>query len=372
MKKFLILLIAALILFSGCLAQKTGPVKPGDKISIDYTGSLPDGKVFDTSIEKVAIQNNVFTPGREYKPLSFNVSKGYLFSWDEIPGNDSGKLIDFINQNYNIKWVKTAKIEKIDNGRTIKVSNGKNYLSLKLNDEKTEVYLQIDDGRADNFIAKMENDKPNIYGKREVIQGLDEGVVGMRVGESKNLTIPPEKGYGQINPLLIQTYPIIQVVPTNFSRVIEIPLEQFVGTFGAGHKVGDNVTIPRTNINLTVQNITKNVTLSYNLKVGDLIPSNAPWNETVVKIDAKNITVNYSVKKNDVIQFPNVPWNTTVVGVSNVNITLRHNPIPDTTMQTMFGGLIRVSFNETSIIMNQNPEFAGKTLIFNVTLKSIE
>lgn len=42
----------------------------------------------------------------------------YLFSWDEILRNDSGELIDFLRQNYSIDWVKTAKIEKIDNGRT--------------------------------------------------------------------------------------------------------------------------------------------------------------------------------------------------------------------------------------------------------------
>lgn len=279
MKKFIILLLAAIILFSGCVGQKA--VKTGDKISVDYTGSLEDGKVFDTSIYSVARENNLFTPGREYKPLNFTVGKG------------------------------------------------------------------------------------------EMIQGFDEGVVGMKVGETKTLTILPEKGYGLINPLLIQAYPIIQEVPTRFPRVIEIPIDQFEGTFGTGHKIGNIVTIPRTAINLTIQNITANVSLSYNFKVGDQIPSNAPWNETVVKIDDKNITVEYSVKKNEIIQFPNVPWNTTVVEVKNMNITLRHNPIPDTMIPTI-RGMMSVHFNETSIIMDQNPELAGKTLIFNVTVRSIE
>ncbi len=29
-----------------------------------------------------------------------------------------------------------------------------------------------------------------------VIKGWDEGLVGMKIGEKKTLTIPPEKGYG--------------------------------------------------------------------------------------------------------------------------------------------------------------------------------
>ena len=33
-------------------------------------------------------------------------------------------------------------------------------------------------------------------GAGQVIEGWDEGIVGMKVGETKTLTIPPEKGYG--------------------------------------------------------------------------------------------------------------------------------------------------------------------------------
>ncbi len=290
MKKLVILLLAALILFSGCVAQttvKTGPVKTGDNISVDYIGSLPGGKVFDTSIEKVAIENNVFTPGRTYKPLNFTVGKG------------------------------------------------------------------------------------------EVIKGLDEGVVGMKVGDLRNLTIPPEKAYS-INPMIIQIMPIIENVSATsvIPKVFEVPLNQFESVLGPNHRIGEIVTIPETNINVTILNITSNVSLSYNLKAGDeMWSSGAPWNSTVVKVDDKNITIKANVSKNEIIQLQGAPWNTTVIGLNNINITLRHNAIPDTviTTQNMFGQPtpMKVSFNETSIIMDQNPEYAGKTLIFNVTLVSI-
>jgi len=87
----------------------------------------------------------------------------YLYGWNEIPGNDNGRLIDFLNQNYTIDWVKNAKIDKIDNDRTIRISNEKNSLSLRLNDEKTRVNLKIDDGRTCEFVVKTENGKLNIY-----------------------------------------------------------------------------------------------------------------------------------------------------------------------------------------------------------------
>ncbi|GFO97760.1 peptidyl-prolyl cis-trans isomerase [groundwater metagenome] len=278
MKKILILFLAALILFSGCIGEKT--VKKGDTISVNYTGSLHDGKVFDTNIESVAKQHDIIKP--EYVPLKFTVGE---------PG---------------------------------------------------------------------------------MIEGFDEGVVGMKVGDKKILTIPPEKAYGPARPELINSYPVIQSIPTVFPRVIEVPINEFESYFGKEHKIGDIITT-NSNINMTILNITSNVSLSYNFKIGEQIPSpGAPWNETVLKVDDKNITIAYSVKKGEIIQFENVPWTTTVVDVNSRNITLKHNAIPDTEIPTMFGTLVKVHFNETSIIMDQNHELAGKTLIFNVTLVSID
>lgn len=37
-----------------------------------------------------------------------------------------------------------------------------------------------------------------VVGAGQVIQGLDEAVVGMKVGKTKTVTIAPEKGYGKL------------------------------------------------------------------------------------------------------------------------------------------------------------------------------
>jgi peptidylprolyl isomerase len=215
-------------------------------------------------------------------------------------------------------------------------------------------------------------------GTRSVIEGLDEGVIGMKVGDTKTLTIPPEKGY-PIDPSRIQVSPIIQELPATsvIPRVLEVPTSQFEQVFGPNHSVGDTVTIPDTNINVTITNMTPEISLKYNLIVGSNIwDSRVPWNETVIKIDDKNITVKPKITKNEIIQFQGAPFNTTVIDVNDTNITLRHNRIPDKriTVPGMFGQMedMKVSFNETSVIMDRNSEVAGKTLLFNVTLRSIE
>jgi len=38
--------------------------------------------------------------------------KMFLFTWDEIPGNDDEKLRDFLNKNYSLDWLEIAGIEK--------------------------------------------------------------------------------------------------------------------------------------------------------------------------------------------------------------------------------------------------------------------
>ncbi len=95
-----------------------------------------------------------------------SVYQWYLFNWDEIPGNDSGILLDYLDQKYGIDGVKTARIEKSDDGNTIRLYVEDIDLSLTLNNEKTRVSFGMDDGKNYEFIARTENGRLNIYGFR--------------------------------------------------------------------------------------------------------------------------------------------------------------------------------------------------------------
>ena len=50
-------------------------------------------------------------------------------------------------------------------------------------------------------------------GSGQVIQGFDEAVVGMRVGEKKEVLIPVDKAYGEKNNEMVIQAPIEQVPP---------------------------------------------------------------------------------------------------------------------------------------------------------------
>lgn len=84
----------------------------------------------------------------------------YLFSWNEIPGKDSVKFIEFLRQNYGVNWVKTKNIKKTDN--LIKVSSGNNSLSFEIDNEKSKAIMKIDNETTE-FGVKKENNKQYIY-----------------------------------------------------------------------------------------------------------------------------------------------------------------------------------------------------------------
>jgi FKBP-type peptidyl-prolyl cis-trans isomerase len=55
-----------------------------------------------------------------------------------------------------------------------------------------------------------------MLGAGQVIQGWDEGLVGMKIGDKKTLVIPPEKGYGD--------RAVGNIIPANSTLIFEVEL----------------------------------------------------------------------------------------------------------------------------------------------------
>ena len=51
------------------------------------------------------------------------------------------------------------------------------------------------------------------YGSGEVIRGLERALAGMKVGEEKRVTVPPEEAYGAIDPAAVTEVPRDRVPP---------------------------------------------------------------------------------------------------------------------------------------------------------------
>jgi putative ATP-dependent endonuclease of OLD family len=120
-------------------------------------------------IAETIVERNVQLPPKVtdlFMKIKISLERRYLFSWNEIPGSDSERLIEFLKQNFDINWVKKEHIKKSVDLKTIKVSTDKKFICIRLNDDEKIASLEIDDGRTDEFITETENGKLNIYGRR--------------------------------------------------------------------------------------------------------------------------------------------------------------------------------------------------------------
>ncbi len=70
-------------------------------------------------------------------------------------------------------------------------------------------------------------------GSGQIIEGFDEGLIGMKEGEEKNLTIPPEKAYGEYNESWVQAVPLKDL---NMSEKPEVG-QVYSNTYGYRFKV---------------------------------------------------------------------------------------------------------------------------------------
>ena len=76
---------------------------------------------------------------------------------------------------------------------------------------KVEYSGKLQDGTV--FDSSKKHGKPLEFevGAGKVIQGFDTGVIGMKKGEKKEITITPEQGYGQIRKELLKQVPKEQI-----------------------------------------------------------------------------------------------------------------------------------------------------------------
>ena len=113
----------------------------------------------------------------------------YLFSWDNVPGTDSERLLRFLRDDLDIGWAENAEISKSDDGKTIRIYKDENSAEMMIDEKKEKATLEISDGKTHNLKVKKEDEKLNIY---EVMK-YEKGCIKDYIKDYPNLKSALEK-----------------------------------------------------------------------------------------------------------------------------------------------------------------------------------
>ena len=86
-----------------------------------------------------------------------------LFSWDNVPGNDSEKLLRFLRDDLDISWAENGINPKRDDSKTISISKDENSAKIIIGNKEKKATLKISDGSTHDLKVKNENGKRKLY-----------------------------------------------------------------------------------------------------------------------------------------------------------------------------------------------------------------
>jgi FKBP-type peptidyl-prolyl cis-trans isomerase len=193
------------------------PAKVGDYITVDYTGKLTNGTTFDTS------------KGAGREPFKFILGAGMVIKgWDQgvqgmkvggkrlltIPSSlaygERGAGAD-IPPNATLKF--EVELRKIERVKTVTLRPGKGAGATAGSTISLHYKGTLANGKEFDNSYKRQQPFPVTLGQSQVIPGFTMGLLGIKKGEKRKITIPPSLGYGAQSP---------DPIPANSTLIFEI------------------------------------------------------------------------------------------------------------------------------------------------------
>ncbi|HDD45896.1 MAG TPA: hypothetical protein ENG42_00325 [Candidatus Aenigmarchaeota archaeon] len=175
-----------------------------------------------------------------------------------------------------------------------------------------------------------------VAGRGYVIKGIDNAVIGMKEGEKKRILVTPEEGYGTYDEKKIIYYPLVRKI----NRTLPISLQDFEDFFNSTPIVGETYQA-----------------------------SGMPWPIRVLNVTDNTVIVSHEPEDNISI---NQSYGVEIVRKTDKNIIVTLIPRIGARIQTYLGIMTVKSANSTHIALDLNHPFAGKTLLFDIKVLSIE
>lgn len=219
------------------VAPGSGPAaSKGDLITVDYTGRLASGHIFGGSM---AVKGDPAQPGRP--PLAFTVGTG-----EAIPGVDQALLGQKVGARVHVVIPPALAYEDLgtQDGAVppnATISFDFHVLAIQKKGENPQIrVVDLAPGSGPavkaldtvtlhytgtflngvKFDSSRDRNQPFSFqvGREQVVMGFDAGVIGMKKGGHRKITIPPALGYGSASG---------GPIPPNSTLVFDVELLDF-------------------------------------------------------------------------------------------------------------------------------------------------
>lgn len=188
-------------------------------------------------------------------------------------------------------------------------------------------------------------------GAGRMIAGFDEAVVGMKVGETKTVTLAPDEAYGEMDPAKLVTFQLTETVPL----LMTFTASSFKAEYGVDAAQGLTVSDPMYGWDATV--------FEYDEQADRVTVKNVPTLNALYHIYGTG----------------SVGWNVKVTGVdSNANLVTIEHQLDEADSDMIKGTdgtstffIIDVDETNGTAVRNYNTELLGKSLVFTITIVSI-
>lgn len=199
-------------------------------------------------------------------------------------------------------------------------------------------------------------------GSGQMIEGFDRGVLGMKIGSEKYITVPPEQGYGVHVPELVLDIPSTQYLPVKEEISREDFKKEYIGIDPAQDSFihpfwgWDVSVVERDPESLTIvhqpEYLGQYGSFTWNVTVNDVSTS-----RNVIRVSHNIDEINTSIPFEFQRILPIYPeWAENAITASGG----QQDPEPGRIVSA--GGVITIDFNR---------EVVGKTLVFFVRVNSI-
>lgn len=200
-----------------------------------------------------------------------------------------------------------------------------------------------------------------------MITGFDQGVRGMKVGETKTFEVPVAQAYGDMDPALKRTMQLEETLPLEET----MNKATFKATFGEDPVAFGEVKHVRLGITAYVQydSSSEKARVSYvqgkavgdEFKACDDSRGAYGWMVKITNITSSNITIQHQLTEDDAFMVRGYDK----AGLSYTNPQTRRAEVKNDFY------IDEVDAEAGTFVMNYNPETKGRVLTFTVTLVSV-